>query len=297
MGNYVPKGEESVKFNLNPKKEDPKNEENKKEFEKAYKKQKNNTLIKRIIGLSLAGCVAVGSAGALVYKNYKSNHPFEGELINITNNDEYRELKKEWKNNRDFGARDLLTTPQQLKDDLRGYLNTVWDLGSIYELVGTGEDIYMICWLESYKGSVTSMYKYHVGKDIIQNFKSFDNVSSGSGDDYFNYLYLIKHVIDNYKGELIAQNYGADNTVSEVNGNQGTFYDVSEENGKYAFIKKTGTLPDFVLSTIISYKDGMLVHGLIDTMRVETVEQIGELEFLGSISGMKYVNSGNEYTK
>lgn len=315
MGNYVPKGEESVKFNLGPKKEDPKNEETKKSFEEAYKKQKNNTLIKRIIGIALAGCVTVGSAGALVYKNYKSNHPFEGELLNITNNDEYKELKKEWKNNPTVSARDMLTTPQQLKDDIASLstLNT-WcsEEPDILYLFGIDEDIYMVDWTNCFWsddatvrqwGYVTSLYKYHVGKDVIKNFKLMGEVSTDGGDDYFNYIYLIKHVLENYKGELMVQNYGNVRELSEVDGDQGTVYSINvyginrEDGEKPTFTKITGTIPDFILSTRIEYRLGMLVGERVDALRDKVVEDMGELEFWGNELGMKYVNYSNEYTK
>lgn len=299
MGNYVPKGEESVRFNLGPKKEDPKNEETKKLFEEAYKKQKNKTLIKRIIGIALAGCVTVGSAGALVYKNYKSNHPFEGELINITNNDEYKELKKEWDKGT-LPVRDMSTPSQQWKDDIGDRFGGCNEVGMLVrDLFGIGEDIYMFVELSCFKGSVYSLYKYHVGKDVIENFKSFRNVSGESGDDYFNYQYLIKYVINNYKGELMVQNYGraVDGSLSEVDGNKGTLYYISEEEGKYSFIKKTGTLPDFILSTRIEYLDNMLIGGRVGALRDATIMEIGELEFLGNQWGMEYVNNANEHTK
>lgn len=297
MGNYNPKGEESVRFNLKPE-----TEETKKEFEEAYKRHSKNTLIKRIIGIALAGCVTVGSVGTLAYKNYKSNHPFDGELMNITNTDEYKELKKEWKNPAFKTIGGMLTTPQQLKDDLEGYRGTDdWDLLSIPGLIGVDEDIYMIYLLYGKSGVVTSMYKYHVGKDVIDNFKLMRNASAQiDDDDYFNYVYLIKHVIENYKGELMVQNYGSlglQNELLEVDENQATCYYINNDDVKPVFIKKTGTLPDFALFAI--RLDGMVKGGRIvkNVIRDATTEELGPLEFIGTQFGLDYINYSNEYTK
>lgn len=236
MANYIPKGEDNSKMNF--KEEKPKKELLESEIlpqnsdlsvATVMKKTKGKRLIAGMLGTTVAAGLIAGMITLSTKGNINFNGPYSSDIgKQISKTVEYKQAKNEY-----------------LKDHYLERLDASKQVKEFYSATKSGQftavtqvrysfimnnDLYVYYFLSDQWKRIV-LFKYSLSDDLVKDFVN--------SQDIFDYQYLLDYVINNYQGELFADNYFASLTGLNFSySSDGT--DASKADYLYGLFRKEG---------------------------------------------------------